>query len=246
MKTSPDYGVSQTQLGSPDIDLAELAARTSIDTFRRSGRVIYLDPCDSVAPWITGGSSGWNVSPDPAFSYMGPNSIRLTPGTSPPATYDATMIKTIPALGLTTNLNTKIGIEFYFSAEYIEAASPAFLEVSCLFDPILAAQASFNKLRFVMADGSLMYFNGMTEVTIPGITLPYNCPGQVTWHNLKILYSFGRYYGLFFDGANIPFDLTVTPGATSGFSTTQIKFLWRDINGSRLWLDNIILTIDEA
>jgi hypothetical protein len=266
MRTIPDYGVSQSQLGSPDIDSAELAARLGgVDSFRRSGRVVFIDDCQSVAPWLQDGSTGFNVAVDSTYSYQGNGSLKLTPGTSPPATYDVRISKTFPALSPVplTNLNSKIGIDFYFSAEYIESGSPAFMELELRLDPVQYLYACYLRLRFNMGDGSLEYFNGITDVYFPfpvqsvygtfkygesrygPYALPYNRYAGATWHNIKAVMSFGFYWTLFFDGVEIPLNLPVAIIPTLGLSTSAVGFHWRDIDGSRLWLDNIIITMDE-
>jgi hypothetical protein len=124
MRTFPDYGALADSVIQPDIDLTELAARMgALETLNRTGRVIYADTLQNLAPWY---SNNVDMVYTPAFRGEFSPFFNLTGAGSSAALY-----KAIPFFDVSQDRG--FGVEFKVAIPKTASPAPA-CSLSCVLE----------------------------------------------------------------------------------------------------------------
>lgn len=233
--TFPDWLSTPGQLGAPQIDLAELAARTgSVSKIRRTGKVIYSDDFSDLSGWSPSASgAGGKVEITSDFEpYSPPGQVKLTPGAD--VNKSAEITKRFPLLDA-----RKVGIELLFK---FGITSPN-LTIDIARYP-LNGQAYLASVKYISIYSGLYYADsGGTFRKIMDVI-----PGNKEWVSLKMVIDFENFlWGPIYVNEKIfQFDAGIWP-----FSGTGYRFeadVYADDptgNQSPAYIDDYILTIDE-
>lgn len=238
-RTAPDGGYSSGQFMAPDYDLTEVAARlTDVFSLRRDGRVFYYSLCDSFA--------GWNVQfgsriIDNTFSFVDKSSFKFT---------------TLPGLATLGGLTRifpyvtprPVGLEFTLAVE--TGWSNMYIDIG-----LTITQGTVNNyFDFILDKGSFKYkTSGGGLATIENLGTFFSSLGMEKWINCKFVVdaTTSRYLRAYINDKAYDLNVacqTFSPPITA--SNISLSFFLSNQNtGSyntvSMWLDNIIMTIDE-
>lgn len=225
-RTLPDWGMAASSLVSPDIDTAEIAARLgALNTFRRSGRVLYQDECDNLARWIVSGA----VAVDTNKAFTGNSSIKFTPATLASITNNLPMV-----------VSGKYGIEitFWFTAALDQIRIRK--DINFENGRIRRAQVTLD----MAATGKILVLSGGVEVQLASVGA-----WSGTWNNLKLVTDYpNSVYSKLYINHRI-YDLSsyvMDDFGPSALDTIALEFrASQAVSVQNLWIDNIIFTTDE-
>lgn len=241
IRTYPDYGRSESGFPSPDIDLTELAARTgSIDTLRRDGKVIYIDPFE-ILTWefLGGGGTGSNAVITTLKKCRGFCSLELTPGTTAP--YEANIQKYFPSLP-----NRRYGFEVTVANGDTTPGPGYTFELLAL--KFLGRSAAEGGFKIDYDAKKLYYYAAGGWQDLAGIFDPLH---GLQWASVKIVLDFGLlqtvrlFWGEVVHNINFPM-WQWTPASDQG-DTMYITISLFDTNplGRKAYLSDFIMSIDE-
>lgn len=235
--TAPDDGYNPAFINAWTTDLGEVAARLgSIDTNRRTGKVVFFDEF-AVLSWIQNGAIGtFAVTLKPTLRDWG--SLKMTPGNGPG--FFASIYKTFPNLR-----NTRVGLEINYNSNSSVSGE--------LFQVFISKGVGNNTyqggLQITPFSGILSYEDhtgSFVNGIIPGVQTP---PGS--WHNLKIVFDFsttpGQTVALYQDQdfLTVSENLFLLSAGPSPFVTVTIYQYDTSGNHNYSNIEDFILTVDE-
>lgn len=235
--TAPDDGYNPAFINAWTTDLGEIASRLgSIDTLRRTGKVVFFDEF-AVMSWTKLGIIGtFNIVATPAIRYWG--SLKMTPGSGPG--FFAEAFRNFPNLR-----NTRVGLEI----QYMSNASVS----TELFQIVITKGVGNNTyqggLQVKPFSGIISYMdhNGVFQNgIIPGVQIPTG-----TWQNFKVVFDFGVSPGQTVaiyqnqDSLILSENLFLLAAGPSPFVTVQINQI--DTSGAFNYVnvEDFIMTVDE-
>lgn len=236
--TRPDNGVYPSSVITSDIDLAELAARTSYNRLRRSGRVVYTTDFISNIGWNLYGSAGYvaeirsNYAPSLMSPLTPPGMLRFVPGTTTP--FDVYAQANMPDV-----INNKIGIEVTFM--YDDQGTPQVLDY---FDIYYNGSGYTGAIRYdLTGSGMLQYLHEATWVDFSA--QPYTFAPH--WINLKVVMDItnGFYSYCMFNRQIIPMTDHLQPNLL-GYSYIRLYAKEPNTNVWGVFVDSVIVTTDES
>lgn len=236
----PDGGQPINGFTTPDIQIAEIAPRLgSIDTYRRTGRIAYLDDF-SLNTW---------TDPAPGFGandivmtpvLRGVSALRLTPYTA--GSFLELVYKRFP-----TFETTKTGLEIT-NAGPISPASGSRFDMTLYRN--VGGQQWYGAIRNSYTLGAIQYSSdGLSWTTV----FTYSLSDAVQqWSNIKIVFDFTvsppKIIRMYYNdrSAVLSVNMQVAAAALGEYTYVELRATDGSAAGKPVYLQDFILTLDEA
>lgn len=238
----PDWGVVTAQLGAPEFDTGEMAARIgSPYSYLRRGKVLYIDSFElGFNAWERYVLGNGSIAMTTFQVYHGAKAVKLTPPTAAPN--QSSLQKVFPRV-----VGRRIGIEVYFAME--DAANEAIFTLD--YNEIKDDKFVYWSAQIDSDNNRLLHRNGIVLATLPNrIAYGGATAGEMSWHHLKSVIDLvsQEQIEIWFDGTLYePTNKTPQVVAAGGWpDATRVDMLvYETASQAAVYVDAFTLSVDE-
>lgn len=236
----PDGGQPPQGFTTPDIQIAEIAPRLgSIDTYRRTGRIAYLDDF-SLNTWVQATASGSQTDLVSTPVLRGVSSLRLTPASS--AGFFDSIYKRFP-----TFETTKIGLEISNAGPIAPASGMRF---DMTLNRNIGGQQWYGSIRNSYTAQQIQYSSdNLTWTPVFNYSLS---DFAIQWSNIKIVFDFTvnppQITRMYYNDQKVILSVNMQITTTVLGESTSVELRATDGSGAQkpVYVQDFILTLDEA